>query len=256
MPLCLYNPEPPSLFALEVTRSGLALLRVAIGVVSLPVNPRMARVAVCDMAVRSCRGARVVPGTTAVEMSAGIHVRTRGADADGVILVQASLAAAGVVFSLGHRDGGLLAVVMLGAQRREEIDCVGPDVEGVNERNHPLDDRSCIAVMTVAQDTKGNSQAQFDEDEEKLHVERTAEKLAITVVDSKALVLDANKNRRDDVTTNEQAEEYIVQSWVPFRVEDGEEDQSSGANDGRNSCDDGANLLPQRRVRVQAPTMA
>lgn len=146
-------------------------------------------------------------------------------------------------------------MVVLGTQRWDEVDSERPDVEGVDERNDPLDDCGLVAVVSVAQDAKCDGQAQFNEDKKELHVERSAEKLAVAVANAEALVFDADEDRRHDITADEKAKEYIVQFRMPLGIEDGEENQASRTNDGAKNREDGADLLPQGGVRVKASLM-
>jgi len=73
----------------------------------------------------------------------------------------------------------------------------------------------------------------------------------LTLVDTHLLVLGAGEDGGDDITTNEQEQETIMQSWMVVVVEDSEQDQSDCSSHGEDGCDDAENLLGGGRVGCQ-----
>ncbi len=69
---------------------------------------------------------------------------------------------------------------------------------------------------------------------------------------TQALVLPADKDGGQAVAGDEQQEEEVVQVVMAQRVEDGEQDQAGGADDGEEDGQPGEDLLPRGAIRHQA----
>lgn len=93
--------------------------------------------------------------------------------------------------------------VVLGAGRWQEVDEEREDVEGEDERDGPLENSGDVVGFLEGADGKGDSETEFEEDEGELDPEGGAEDEVLAVLDSQTLVLPADEDGRDDVSSNE-----------------------------------------------------
>lgn len=136
----------------------------------------------------------VLAGSVVVVTTSRVH---RAAE-----VVSASLCVHGHLVVVGA-DGRAEAVLLIAsAVRGQEVNAEAPDVEDVDEGDHPFEDGGFVdSAVAALEHAKGNGEAAFDEDEGELDPEAGAEDAMFAEVDSKALVLGANENGRDDVAT-------------------------------------------------------
>ena len=98
-----------------------------------------------------------------------------------------------------HLDFRLLALEILRLHRRNEIDGKTPHVKGVHERNDPFHHRSGVVVLEITQHSERNGESEFNKNESEFDPEGASQDPVLAVVDSEALVLGADEDRRDDV---------------------------------------------------------
>lgn len=82
----------------------------------------------------------------------------------------------------------------------KEVGDEGEDVEDVDERDDPLDDRGVVVTFLSTQDGKCDSECDLNDDEAELDPKAGAQDAVLAVVDSEALVFSADEDGRDDVT--------------------------------------------------------
>jgi len=118
-----------------------------------------------------------------------------------------------------------------------------------------------------------NCERDFDKDKSELDPEGYAEDRVLAVLDSEALVLDANEDGRDDVAgtvhvvsigricegifiLHEDHQHGVVNVWIAQCVEDGQQDETSGANDCSDHTNDATGLLDLGCVVCQSTSVS
>lgn len=108
----------------------------------------------------------------------------------------------------------------------------------------------------MGQDDKGDGQDDGDEDKGKLNPKGYGEDAVLGVVDAKPLVLGADKDGRDEVSNDEEAEEDVMESRVMGRIEDAEADQADGADQSPGDGEARKNLLAEGGIRHETATVS
>lgn len=141
--------------------------------------------------------------------------------------------------------------MVLGALGREEIDEEAGDVEAVDVGDNPLENGGNVPLVRLGAHAKSNDETDFGNDEEELDPEGDSDDGVLTVMDAQALVFPADEDCTDDVASNKDTQENVVQRVVVFAVEDGEKNKTSRSDDGSNGSTDRVDLLPVGRVWVK-----
>jgi hypothetical protein len=117
-------------------------------------------------------------------------------------VVAGGLGVHGHLVVLGANGRAEAVLLVAGARHGEEIDDEAPDVEDVDERNDPLENRGFVdSAVAAFQDTEGDGETAFDEDESELDPEAGAEDAVLAEVHAEALVFGADEDCGDDVAT-------------------------------------------------------
>jgi len=87
---------------------------------------------------------------------------------------------------------------------RQQIDEKGENVKREDKRDGPFEDaRSVVPVLEIA-DSEGDGEHDFEEDEGELYPEGGAEDAVLAEMNSQTLILPADKNRRDNISRDEE----------------------------------------------------
>jgi hypothetical protein len=148
----------------------------------------------------------------------------------------------------GHLHLCLRALAPLTPNRRQEVHEETEDVTTVDKRDTPLQTRRNVPHMFLAAHAKRDNHANLQNDKRELDPEAVAQDRVLAVPYAEALVLPANEDRGDDVATDEDAQEDVVQFVVVLAVEDGEEDEACGAGDGGDGGAPAVHFLPDGGV--------
>ena len=83
--------------------------------------------------------------------------------------------------------------------RRQEIDDKAPDIEDIDQRDHPLEDGAHVVDLVVLCHAEDDGEGDFGEDEEEFYPEGAAEDAEFAMVDPEALVFGADEDCAYDV---------------------------------------------------------
>lgn len=193
-----------------------------------------------------------------VTIGSGLEITSRALILVGARRVRGDgLSWLGAVASfLQLRLGPALGHVALGAHARQEIEEEGEDVEGEDQGDQPFDDGGDVGVFAKGGGGEDDGQEGLDDDEGQFHPEGDAEDAVVAVVDAQPLVFGAQEDGRENVATDEDQEESVVQVGVVVRVEDGEEDETEAAAYGEEDGEAGQNLLGRGRVGGKATAVS
>lgn len=148
----------------------------------------------------------------------------------------------------GHIHLSRVTLVALAADRRHEIDEEAEDVEEVNKRDGPLQNRCGVPLFLFTADAEPDREAHFDKDKGQFDPKARSEDAVLAEVDTQALVLPADEDGADYVPDDEDAEENVVEFAVVDCVENREEDEAGGAGDGGYDTDAAVDFLPDGSV--------
>lgn len=144
-------------------------------------------------------------------------------------------------------DGALLVSVAVPAvlcvYGRPQVDVEGEDVKREDEGDDPLEHGARVVVLGEGAGDEADGEEDLDDDEEELDPEGDAEDAVLAVPCSEALVLPADKDCGKDVADDEEEEEDVVQLGVAEGVEDGQQDQAGGADEGEEDGEPAEDLL-------------
>jgi len=154
--------------------------------------------------------------------------------------------------------GGLLipCVRALCANGRIEVDDEGDGIECEDEGDGPFEDRGGVSLLDEAAHAKGDDEGDLYEDEGELHPERHAKDTMLAVVDSKALVLPADTNSREQIASNKERQKRVVQSAILASLEDRKTDKSHGSNGRKGDREAAEDLLHEGRVGHETAPMS
>jgi hypothetical protein len=167
-------------------------------------------------------------------------------------VVARSLSVHGHLVVVGADRGSKAVLLVARACCRQEVDDEGPDVEDVDQRDDPLEDGGVVDAFTALQDTEGDGESAFDEDESELDPEAGAQDAVLAEVHAEALVFGADEDCGDDVAADEDCEHCLVDVWVASGVEDCQEDQAETTDYGESSGEAGEDLFGDVVVLCQA----
>lgn len=125
----------------------------------------------------------------------------------------------------------------LGPDGGIQIDPKRKDIETKNKRNRPLQHRGGVVVLSEIATSKRDGQDDLDDDKRQLDPEGNAEDAVLAIAHAEPLILPADKDGADDVAGNEQQQKNVVQLGVSRRVEDAQQNQAGGADDGEDDGD-------------------
>lgn len=129
--------------------------------------------------------------------------------------------------------------VLLGAPgRRQQIHKESKDVEGKDERDDPFENGRDVLFTVERGGREDDCKNDLHDNEYEFEPEGETQDPMLAEMHAEALVLGADEDGADDVASDEQEEEAVVQMRVMESVEDGEEDQAAGSCDGEDDCDD------------------
>lgn len=154
--------------------------------------------------------------------------------------------------------GGLLipCVRALCANGRIEVDDEGDGIECEDEGDGPFEDRGGVSLLDEAAHAKGDDEGDLYEDEGELNPERHAKDTMLAVVDSKALVLPADTNSREQIASNKERQKRVVQSAILASLEDRKTDKSHGSNGRKGDREAAEDLLHEGRVGHKTAPMS
>lgn len=156
-----------------------------------------------------------------------------------------------------HVAGLLVPCVRaLCANGRIEVDDEGDGVECEDEGYGPFEDRGGVVLLNAAAYAKGDDEGDLYEDEGELHPERPAKDTMLAVVDSKALVLPADTNSREQIASNKERQKRVVQSAILASLEDRKTDKSHGSDGRKGDREAAEDLLHEGRVGYKTASMS
>lgn len=144
----------------------------------------------------------------------------------------------------------------------------GELTKDVHQRNDPLQDGRLVVLARVLCHAKRNSQSHLDNNKASLDDEarkqqavlavRLHSHLVILLAAHKAQqqVLDTDAYGTNHITRDKHAQQTIVDLLVVGRVEDGEQDEARGADNGPKDGEDGHGLFPLAVVGHKAALVA
>lgn len=133
-------------------------------------------------------------------------------------------------------------------RRGHEVHEETQDVEEEDERDDPFQDGGGVVLALCLEDAECGCEGDFDEDEGEFDPEAVPQDAVVAEMYAEPLVLPADEYGGDDVAADEKREEGVVLPRVVRRVEDGEQDESCGAGDGKHDAEPGVELLPDGSV--------
>ena len=119
---------------------------------------------------------------------------------------------------------------------RQQINKETHDPKGENEGDDPLEHSASLEPFRKRADGEGDGEGDLDEDEKELDPEGDAQDAEVALVHAEALVFGAEEDGGEEVAGDEEEEEDVVEAGVVEGVEDGEEDEAGGADDGPEDC--------------------
>lgn len=158
-----------------------------------------------------------------------------------------------VVVGCGRSRGdevrlGVPSVGALCADGRVEVDDEGDGVEGEDEGDDPLEDGGRVSLLLAAEDAEGDDEGELDDDESELYPEGEAEHAVFVVFLAQTLVFRADEYSRDEVASNKESEEQVMQHLVLARLEDRQANKPNSTNNGKYHGQDAQNLFAERDV--------
>lgn len=115
---------------------------------------------------------------------------------------------------------------------RPQVDGKGQHVESEDEGDNPLEDGGRVAIACPRRGSECDAEEELGEDEGELDPEGDCEDAVLAVLDAEALVLCADEDGGDPVAADEEQEEDVVELVMPPGVEDGQQDEAAGTDDG------------------------
>jgi hypothetical protein len=116
--------------------------------------------------------------------------------------------------------------------RREEIKDEAESPERIDKGNDPLEDCGNVIMIGKRTGSEYDGENEFDDDEEQLDPERDPQNAVLTVVDSEALVFSTEEDRANDVASDKQQEEGVMEVRMTVGIEDAEQDDTGSASGG------------------------
>ena len=132
---------------------------------------------------------------------------------------------------------------MLGLNTGQKIQEEAQDIEGERERHNPLEDGGDVVQTAEIGDSKHYRERDFDQDKGQFRPEGDAQDAVVAIVDPQALILGAEEDCTDDVASNEEKQEAVVQVRMVVRVKDAQQDQAGSACDAGSDAATGEDFL-------------
>jgi len=161
--------------------------------------------------------------------------------------------------ALHFARAGLLTeahAVALGHPGWPQVDDEGQDVEGEDEGNYPLEVGGDALLVSEGEDAKGDDEGDLDEDESELQPERGSEDAVLAVFDSETLILPADEDGTDQVPSNEEDQEDVVQLGMAPGIKDAQADQAHSSYDGENNRQGHQDFLAEGLIRSESSLVA
>ena len=115
--------------------------------------------------------------------------------------------------------------VLLGTPScRQQIDKEGEDVKSEHERDDPFENGRNVLFAVERGGYEDDCKDELDNDEHEFEPKGEAQDPMLAEVHAKPLVLGADENGADDISSDEEEEETVVEMRVMKCVEDGEKD--------------------------------
>lgn len=139
---------------------------------------------------------------------------------------------------------GLLGLVVSCPERGKEVDEEAGHINAENECYDPLQNGGNIPNILSRADGECDYEAELGDDEEEFEPERSSQDGMLTMADSQTLILPADEDGADDVSTDENGEKNVMQAVVVAVVVNGKEDKTGSTADCECSRTEGVELLP------------
>lgn len=139
---------------------------------------------------------------------------------------------------------------------RQQIDHEAKNVECEDKSDDPFEYGGFVPVVRVGCGHEDDGENHLDDDEDEFDPEADGQDPVVSVMDSQTLVLGAEEDGADNVSSDEDQQEAVVHPCMVICVENAQQDQPSRTRDSEEYRDDTEYFLGCARVLRQTTRVA